>query len=50
MEQRLRKCIAETALKYNLGIDWINDHADVALPMAAECVLTPLSGSVFSTN
>jgi len=33
-EERLRKCIAETALKYNLGADWINDHADVALPMA----------------
>src|SRR5712675_1936713 len=40
-EQRLRKCIAETALKYNLGADWMNDHADVALPWAVECVLTP---------
>ncbi|KAH9961806.1 hypothetical protein BC827DRAFT_1260384 [Russula dissimulans] len=33
-EQRLHKCIAETALKYNLGADWMNDHADVALPWA----------------
>jgi hypothetical protein len=40
-EQRLHKCIAETALKYNLGADWMNDHADVALPLAFECVLTP---------
>ena len=37
-EERLRKCIAETALKFNLGADWMNDHADVALPMALECV------------
>jgi hypothetical protein len=35
-EQRLRKCIAETALKFNLGADWMNDHADVALPMALD--------------
>jgi len=40
-EQRLRGCIAETAFKYNLGADWMNDHADVALPWASECVLTP---------
>jgi len=33
-EERLRKRIVETALKHNLGADWINDHADVALPMA----------------
>ena len=38
-EQRLRKCIAETAAAFNLGADWMNDHADVALPMALECVL-----------
>src|SRR6266404_5591993 len=37
-EQRLRKCIAETAAAFNLGADWMNDHADVALPMALECV------------
>lgn len=37
-EQRLRNCIAETAYRYNLGADWMNDHADVALPMALECV------------
>jgi hypothetical protein len=37
-EERLRRCIAETALRFNLGADWMNDHADVALPMAFECV------------
>jgi hypothetical protein len=37
-EERLRRCIAETAAKFNLGADWMNDHADVALPMALECV------------
>ncbi|KAI0300703.1 hypothetical protein B0F90DRAFT_1817456 [Multifurca ochricompacta] len=35
-EQRLRTCIAETALRFNLGADWMNDHADVALPMALD--------------
>jgi hypothetical protein len=37
-EQRLRGCIAETAYRFKLGADWMNDHADVALPMAHECV------------
>ena len=37
-EQRLRGCIAETARRFNLGSDWMNDHADVALPLALECV------------
>src|SRR5713101_5607663 len=37
-EQRLRGCIAETAYIFNLGADWMNDHADVALPLAVECV------------
>ncbi|KAH9974907.1 hypothetical protein BGW80DRAFT_1457865 [Lactifluus volemus] len=32
--ERLRRCIAETAYKFKLGADWMNDHADVALPMA----------------
>jgi len=47
--QRLRTCIAETAHKFILGADWMNDHADVALPWALECVVTlipPLSDSV----
>ncbi|KAH9035712.1 hypothetical protein EDB85DRAFT_1942539 [Lactarius pseudohatsudake] len=35
-EERLRSCIAETAAKFRLGADWINDHADVALPMALD--------------
>ena len=39
----LRKCIAETALKYNLGADWMNDHADVALPMAREYVMNRIT-------
>jgi len=43
--QRLRTCIAETAHKFVLGVDWMNDHADVALPWALECaiILLPLS-------
>jgi len=40
-EQRLRTCIVETARKFGLGADWMNDHADVALPWALECVMTP---------
>ena len=40
-EQRLRMCIAETALTFGLGADWMNDHADVALPWALECVSSP---------
>jgi len=36
VEQRLRGCIAETACRFNLGADWMNDHADVALPMAID--------------
>jgi len=40
-EQRLRACIAETACELDLGADWMNDHADVALPWALECVMTP---------
>ena len=37
-EQRPRTCIAETARKFGLGADWMNDHADVALPWALEYV------------
>jgi hypothetical protein len=40
-EQRLRTCIAGTARKFSLGTDWMNDHADVALPWALECVMNP---------
>jgi len=40
-EQRLRTCIAETACEFDLGADWMNDHADVALPWALECAMTP---------
>jgi len=32
-EQWLLRCIAETALKDNLSADWMNDHADVVLPL-----------------
>ena len=38
-EQRLRTCIAETTANFNLGVDWMNDNADVVLPWALECVL-----------
>jgi len=37
-EERLRACIAETAFRFNLGANLMNDHADVALPTAFECV------------
>jgi hypothetical protein len=40
-KQRLRACIAETARHFGLGADWMNAHADVALPWAKECVMTP---------
>ncbi|EIM84724.1 uncharacterized protein STEHIDRAFT_148077 [Stereum hirsutum FP-91666 SS1] len=33
-EARLLRCIEETARKFGLGKDWMNSHADVALPMA----------------
>jgi hypothetical protein len=39
-EQRLRMCIAGTARQFGLGADWMNDHADVALPWALEYVMT----------
>ena len=33
---RLTTCIRETASAFNLGDDWMNAHADIALPMAQE--------------
>lgn len=35
---RLKDCIASTARRFGLGLDWMNADADVALPMALECV------------
>ena len=35
---RLLACITNTARRFDLGADWMNSHADVALPMAFECV------------
>ncbi|TFY79677.1 hypothetical protein EWM64_g4338 [Hericium alpestre] len=35
-EARLTSCIAATARKFGLGGDWMNAHADVALPMAPD--------------
>ncbi|KAI0701304.1 hypothetical protein BC835DRAFT_1411452 [Cytidiella melzeri] len=32
--ERLNACIAATAEHFGLGLDWMNAHADVALPMA----------------
>ena len=34
--QRLLSCIVATAQAYGLGKDWMNAHADVALPWAIE--------------
>jgi hypothetical protein len=39
-EARLQSCIDATAARYRLGTDWFNSHADIALPMAQECVFT----------
>lgn len=33
-EARLHLAIHETAVRYDLGLDWMNAHADVALPMS----------------
>ena len=43
-KQRLQISIAETAHKLD-GANWMNDHADVALPWALEYAMTliPLS-------
>jgi hypothetical protein len=35
---RLRTCIAKTASKLGLGADWMNDHVDMVLPWALQCV------------
>jgi hypothetical protein len=37
-EQRLRACIEMTAYHFKLGADWMNHHADMMLPWAAEWV------------
>ncbi|KAH9841083.1 uncharacterized protein C8Q71DRAFT_702063 [Rhodofomes roseus] len=34
--ERLKSCIASTAFKFNLGADWMNACADVALPMSID--------------
>lgn len=34
--ERLRECIQATARRFNLGADWMNSDADIALPMAHE--------------
>lgn len=36
--ERLKECIQATAKRFNLGADWMNSDADIALPMAHECV------------
>jgi len=33
-EAKLQTCIDATAAEYRLGTDWLNAHADIALPMA----------------
>jgi len=35
-EARLNVCIKATAAKFGLGIDWMNSHADVALPLSRD--------------
>ena len=34
-----------TAARFNLGADWMNSDADIALPMAKECVFYIFPGS-----
>lgn len=36
--ERLKDCIQATAARFKLGADWMNSDADIALPMAKECV------------
>ncbi|KAI0795946.1 hypothetical protein C8Q75DRAFT_690868, partial [Abortiporus biennis] len=38
-EATLMHCIQATAAHYGLGSDWMNAHADVALPMSRRCVV-----------
>ncbi|KAJ6535090.1 hypothetical protein B0H19DRAFT_963960, partial [Mycena capillaripes] len=40
---RLKRCIFETALQFGLGADWMNSDADVALPMATD----PVTGAAY---
>jgi hypothetical protein len=48
-EARLQSCIDATAVRYRLGNDWFNAHADVALPMAQKWVFThPFLVSVYT--
>ncbi|KAI0049094.1 hypothetical protein FA95DRAFT_947710 [Auriscalpium vulgare] len=52
-EQRLRACIAGTAHQLGLGADWMNDHADVALPMATDTYgrkYDPISAATLSVD
>ncbi|KJA16750.1 hypothetical protein HYPSUDRAFT_147290 [Hypholoma sublateritium FD-334 SS-4] len=34
--ERLKECIQATAARFNLGADWMNSDADIALPMAKD--------------
>ena len=43
--ERLKDCIQATAARFNLGADWMNSDADIALPMAKECVFYIFPGS-----
>lgn len=38
--ERLQNCVMLTARQFGLGLDWMNSDADVALPMASECVFS----------
>lgn len=38
--ERLQNCVMLTARQFGLGLDWMNSDADVALPMANECVFS----------
>ncbi|KAF8334347.1 hypothetical protein F5887DRAFT_868956, partial [Amanita rubescens] len=40
---RLKDCIASTARRFGLGLDWMNADADVALPMAVD----PVTGMTY---
>jgi len=35
-EARMNSCIKATAAKFGLGVDWMNSHADVALPLSRD--------------
>ncbi|KAF7331384.1 hypothetical protein MKEN_00016300 [Mycena kentingensis (nom. inval.)] len=47
---RLRQCILRTAERFQLGADWMNSDADVALPMATDAVTGALYDPIYAAS